>query len=103
MIKFYGSSDDLLEIDGDIYEEFYVPDDKPFYVALSDGTLLRIHYDEDAIWRIHLSSEGKDSVYQKIEGSVEKDTPDILIIEKHEPIKWVIVNGEKYPESQMRK
>lgn len=53
-IIIYGASDDLIEIEGNIREEFssYPPeDDETLILAVSDGTVLRVRYDEDGIWR----------------------------------------------------
>lgn len=49
MLKIYGASDDLLELEGDITDEINVDCEESFCVAFSDGTLIRVHYDEDAI------------------------------------------------------
>jgi hypothetical protein len=46
-----GGSDDLIEIEGDIGEEFYAHQDGDF-LSFSDGTLLKIIYTEDGCWRI---------------------------------------------------
>lgn len=61
-VTIYGASDDLIEIDGDIYEEFgwYASDDDAStLVAVSDGTLLRIRRDHNGVWRIAPVSNGK--------------------------------------------
>ena len=52
MITIYGASDDLVEVEGDIREEFNPEGDGPDYLAFSDGTVLSIRYDHDGIWRI---------------------------------------------------
>jgi len=44
-----GASDDLIEIEGELYEEFNSFDCKDGVMALSDGTLLKVDYDEDGI------------------------------------------------------
>lgn len=49
MIKVYGASDDLIEIDGYIREEFYYRNDD-YYLGFSTGHLIRINYDGD--WRL---------------------------------------------------
>ena len=36
----------------DIREEFGHNSDEPALIAVSDGTLLRVHHDHDGIWRI---------------------------------------------------
>lgn len=55
-IDISGASDDLIEIGGDIREEFYAElgDDggKRNYLAFSDGTILSIVYSDEGIWRI---------------------------------------------------
>jgi hypothetical protein len=52
----YGASDDLVEIEGDIREEFNHGDGEPSYLAVSDGTVLRITYDGQ--WHISRITEG---------------------------------------------
>lgn len=53
IIQISGASDDLIEIEGDITEEFYaIADDRPYWLAFSDGTVLSIHYGAEGIWRI---------------------------------------------------
>lgn len=53
-ITVYGASDDLIEVEGAISEEFnaYSPDDDGDLLAFSDGTVLRIRYEDDGMWRI---------------------------------------------------
>lgn len=55
-VTIYGSTDDLIEIEGDIREEFtYSCDDEKSdgdLFAFSDGTLLRVKYTDSGIWRI---------------------------------------------------
>ena len=51
-LKIYGASDDLIEIEGDIREEFYCQSGDESLLAIADGTLLRIAYDNDGVWRI---------------------------------------------------
>lgn len=50
-ITITGASDDLIEVEGDITEEFNPSDDSSL-MACSDGTILRVRYDHDGIWRI---------------------------------------------------
>lgn len=56
-ITVYGASDDLIEVDGDISEEF--PYQERGYgqasgdlLAFSDGTVLRIEFTRSGVWRI---------------------------------------------------
>lgn len=76
--KIYGASDDLIELEGQITEEFNHCDNYGEHVmailAFSDGTLLEVDYDKDGIWRIKTLAQG-DAVITHVSGSVEKDTP----------------------------
>jgi hypothetical protein len=51
-LEIYGASDDLIEVEGDIREEFNPSGDDPSYLGFSDGTILKITYDNDGMWRI---------------------------------------------------
>ncbi len=53
-IEIYGYSDDLIEIHGDIREEFdaLMDKDQCKFLAFADGTVLRVTYDTYGIWRI---------------------------------------------------
>lgn len=55
-VTIYGASDDLIELDGDIYEEFTASDGEPNLIAFSDGTLLEVTYTDAGIWRINALS-----------------------------------------------
>lgn len=52
-ITVYGASDDLIEVEGDITEEFpYRDDNDDNLLAFSNGTVLRIRFDAAGVWRI---------------------------------------------------
>jgi hypothetical protein len=93
MIKIYGASDDLVEVEGDINEEFgwFADNDKPRPMGFSDGTLLSVRYDEDGIWRITLIESGT-AVFNKKEGSVSQDTNDEVTLTGN--IRWVVLGNE---------
>jgi len=57
-IRIYGASDDLIEIEGDIRDEFSYWEDNENYLAFSDGTVLHIEYCDDGIWRIRRMAAG---------------------------------------------
>lgn len=88
-IKIYGVSDDLIEIDGDIREEFnHYNEDDPFYLAFSDGTALSINYNKDGFWRINRLAIGS-AEYFKHEGMDEDgDYSDIVTLKGD--IKWAV-------------
>jgi hypothetical protein len=68
----YGASDDLIEIEGGIYEEFTYRDDEGTgeLVAFGDGTVLRVTYTHDGVWRIAPVARGTAtlSIVQAPEG-----------------------------------
>lgn len=52
-VTIYGYSDDLIEVEGDIEDEFsYKDDDKGDVLSFSNGTVLRIEYSSDGLWKI---------------------------------------------------
>jgi len=52
MVTIYGASDDLIEVEGDVNEEFSVGYlQYPGYIGCSDGTLLEVDYDTRGVWR----------------------------------------------------
>lgn len=58
-ITIYGASDDLIEVEGDISEEFSaLGEDDGYLIAVSDGTLLRVRYTADGVWRIEPVHQG---------------------------------------------
>jgi hypothetical protein len=89
-ITVYGASDDLIEIDGDIREEFpYAGDDHAGDIlAFSDGTVLRIAFDLDRSgnWRITPLAHG--SAKLTIAQTVEEDDTDRADLDGD--IKWVV-------------
>ena len=48
----YGASDDLIEVDGQVSEEFNPRDGEPAYLAFSNGVVLKVIYDDEGLWRI---------------------------------------------------
>lgn len=74
-----GASDDLIEIGGDISEEFDGGRGRALLV-ISDGTILNILYDDDGIWRVSRIREGAAS-FTHTPGDVDKDTFDVATIE----------------------
>jgi hypothetical protein len=90
-IRITGSSDDLIEIEGDIEEEWGAYGDEQRHIAVSEGTLLSIVYDRDGIWRVNRVVSGT-AKYSKIEGSVTEDTFDVVTLEGD--IAWVALVNE---------
>ena len=63
-IVIFGASDDLIEIESTSFrnEEFNILSTPGHIIAVSDGTVLRVLYDEDGIWRFTPSVVGSSSV-----------------------------------------
>lgn len=90
-VKITGASDDLIEIEGDIDEEFNSYDCDNGLMAISDGTLLKVEYDADGIWRFTPKFKGSAFKEHKA-GSVEDDTNDEVFLEG--AIKWIVFSDE---------
>lgn len=50
-ITVYGASDDLIEVEGDIREEFDIDGGGKLF-AFSDGTVIQVEWTKVGIWRI---------------------------------------------------
>lgn len=63
-VTVYGSSDDLIEVEGDLNEEFSLVDhhDEGDLLGFSEGTVLRITYPPSGVWRITLVHQGRAHV-----------------------------------------
>jgi hypothetical protein len=103
--KIYGSSDDLIEIEGQINEEIGCFDhDKPIKFSCSDGTIGTIFY--NGMWKIEIKTEG--TLIQAVHvtsgdehehtGLAKGCTPysDVLILA--EGIEWVKIKGKTYKD-----
>jgi hypothetical protein len=86
----YGSSDDLIEIEGDISEEFtYAREDRDGdLLAFSDGTLLRIEYCETGIWRIAPVVGGPQLTIEQATESDDANYSDRAILSASP--RWVV-------------
>jgi len=88
VIQIYGASDDLIEIGGDIQEEFlYSHRDVGDLLGVSDGTLLRIRFDEEGVWRItRLRSGTADFTLEQ--GTEDGDGTDRATLDGE--VAWVV-------------
>lgn len=92
-VTIYGASDDLIEVEGDLREEFnpYSNDDaEPDYLAFSDGTVLSVVYAKDGCWRINRVVTGA-AVYEKseAEGSDTDNYSDRVTL-TGDSLTWVV-------------
>ena len=94
----YGASDDLIELDGGIREELNPLDsERPDLLAFSDGTVLRIRYDDEGCWRIERIIEGSAPYRHKPATDPDDDYSDRAELDG---VLWVVhgvqlVRGKK--------
>ena len=82
-----GASDDLIEIDGDIIEEFSHYGDDPALLGFSDGTILRVTYDRDGIWRITPVATGSATLTH-VFGQDDREHSDKATLDGD--VRWVV-------------
>lgn len=96
-ITIYGASDDLVEVEGDIREEFNYPYDEniPQYLAFSEGTVLSIFYSNKGIWEIRrvVIGDAKYSKKEAVDNSIDDEYSDIATLE-NDDIQWVVFGRE---------
>lgn len=93
----YGSSDDRVEVEGDVTEEFncYNLDG---YIAVSNGVLLSARYSNEGYWRFAVvKGHGRVSVTQAsgLDGQDDAGLPaysDKAVFK--DPIEWVVLVDE---------
>lgn len=88
-----GFSDDLIEIEGDINEEFTAPawkdDLESGVLTCSDGTALRFEYDKGGLWRFFPIFMGH--LFVRVDqGNEETDTCDVVHFK--DGLKWVAMS-----------
>lgn len=95
--KVYGASDDLVEIEGDFVGEVSSYDDENgVLLVMSDGTLLKVFYGDEGIWKITLVKKG--GAFERIDQCDDADArPHSDVAYFFAGIKWVYAatNWEK--------
>jgi len=88
-LKISGHSDDIVCVEGDLTEEFYPSEDQTFFVAVSDGTLLRVSY--DGMWNIRVLINGTDTTIVH-EPATDEDTnySDVVTLTSEWDVEWVV-------------
>ena len=87
-VTIYGASDDLIEVEGAIRDEFSHYGDDPALVTCSDGTALRVVYDTDGIWRVTPVARGTGDVTITQCAATDEDDTDRATITA-DRITWV--------------
>lgn len=92
-VSIYGRSDDLIEIDGGGFRAEFSGGDEPKYLAFSDGTLLRVSYDDEGCWRIAVHNKGESKVtHTPSEGPDTEEYSDRVTLTPAP--KWVVCGDE---------
>lgn len=86
-----GASDDLIELEGMIREEFNPRSDVRNLLAFSDGTLLEVVYDDNGIWRVTRLTAGTCE-FSLVPGDVVEDTNDVATLTGD--VRWCVL-GER--------
>lgn len=95
-----GASDDLIEIEGTIREEFsYSENSDGDLLAFSDGTILRVRYTDAGVWRITPVVNGTSPL--AIEQAPEDDESNYSDQAVLAGAKWV-VHGIAYASEVQR-
>lgn len=96
MIRVYGASDDLIEIEGDINEEFYASDDEPNYLAFHNGVVVMIKYIEGMWKMMHISDP--HSLVEYVHTALDADSDnysDIIEMVNTNPHSWVVYGHQR--------
>jgi len=90
----YGASDDLIEIEfvDRLAEEFYLDSDESNILAISDGTVLRVRYDEDGVWRFTTFVVGSSSV-DIVPGTDDDRHSDVVTL-TGDNLNWVVLGNQ---------
>lgn len=89
-VTVYGASDDLIEVEGDIREEFNPTEGVSSFLGFSDGTLLKIVYDDTGVWKIIRIARGHNTALtiDSAEGPDSSNYSDRATLDAD--ITWVV-------------
>ena len=97
-LTIYGASDDLVEIEGDINEEFYFPSgDDTAYLALSNGAVLEVRYTNDGFWRFALLVPPipGSGIVEIVQGTnVDTDYTDKVTVTTPWTVQWALMGTD---------
>ena len=99
-ITVYGASDDLIEVEGDLSEEWSPlsdgASDDGGLLAFSDGTVLRVAYTDDGVWRVTPLSRGSATMTKTEAVDADDDNySDRVTLDGD--IRWVVFGSEYKP------
>lgn len=92
-VTIYGASDDLIEVEGAIREEFNPRNDEMSYLAFSDGTVLSAEYGKGGIWHIRRVAQGT-AEYERVESTdPESDYTDRVVL-RGPGLSWIVFGSQ---------
>jgi hypothetical protein len=91
MITIYGASDDLIEVEGDLTEEFGHYQEASALLACSDGTLLRIASDREGVWRLTRIAAGT-ATFTLTPGTDDRQHSDRVTLDGD--VRWIVYADE---------
>lgn len=95
-VTIYGASDDLIEIEGDLSEEFSAYNAKNTKLAFGDGTVLAVTYSDVGTWRIRRDVQGSASYeHDEDPGNDENRYSDRVTLTGD--LKWVVLSDDDAP------
>jgi len=93
-VTIYGASDDLIEVEGALSEEFNPHGrDKGDYLVFSDGTVLSVQYAEDGCWRINRLVAGSASYAKADATGADAEYSDRVTL-TGDALTWVVFGSE---------
>lgn len=96
MIRVYGASDDLIEIEGDITEEFYLDGTTEFMIlSFSDGNVISFVYGPRGNWSAEPVFQFKNAFLTPV-WEFWKDNPDAYsdVVTLHNDIDWIVAGTQ---------
>lgn len=98
-VTIYGASDDLIEVEGDLIEEFNPAyDSEGTLLAFGDGTLLDVRYAHNGVWRITQRAAGS-ATFEKVEAPVDEEDNYSDRVTLTGDLRWVL--AAEQPTLQM--
>lgn len=94
-VDVYGVSDDLIETEGDICEEFNPKYEETSYLAFSDGSVLSIEYGKTGLWTIRQRVAGSATYSKRDATDVDHDYSDRVTLEGD--ISWLVFGSRFEP------
>ena len=88
-VEIRGYSDGIVSIEGDGFsDEFYPSGEDGFYLALSDGSMFSVRYDDGGFWRIVCLARGASEIVKVEATNPDDNYSDVVTVKGR--IEWVL-------------